>query len=82
MAFDTHGASGKPWTGFDLDGTLAVYGGWKGVQHIGAPVKAMVDLARRLHDEGKELPPEPMTDMERLLLHVFDLNDDGEVRDA
>ena len=38
--------------------------------------------SNRLHDEGKELPPEPMTDMERLLLHVFDLNDDGEVRDA
>lgn len=53
MAFDTHGANGKPWTGFDLDGTLAVYDKWRGVANIGKPVKPMCDLIRQLHDQGK-----------------------------
>jgi hypothetical protein len=34
------------WVGFDLDGTLAVYDGWKGVEHVGAPVPPMVAIAR------------------------------------
>jgi hypothetical protein len=34
------------WIGFDLDGTLAVYDGWRGVEHVGAPVPAMVTIAR------------------------------------
>lgn len=55
MAFDTHGANGKPWTGFDLDGTLAVYDKWRGVAHIGKPVKPMCDLIRKMHDEGKSV---------------------------
>ena len=50
---DTHGEKGKGWYGFDLDGTLAKYDGWKGVDHIGEPVKPMVDLIKRMHDEGK-----------------------------
>lgn len=50
---DTHGVEGKGWYGFDLDGTLAKYDGWKGVDHIGEPVKPMVDLIRKMHDEGK-----------------------------
>ena len=50
---DTHGADGKPWTGFDLDGTLAVYDKWEGIDHIGSPIKPMVDLIKRMHDEGK-----------------------------
>lgn len=50
---DTHGVDGKGWYGFDLDGTLAKYDGWKGVDHIGGPVKPMVDLIRKMHDEGK-----------------------------
>ena len=33
---DTHGETGKGWYGFDLDGTLAKYDGWKGIDHIGA----------------------------------------------
>lgn len=28
---------------FDLDGTLAVHGEWRGVNHIGAPIAANVD---------------------------------------
>ena len=50
---DTHGASGDGWYGFDLDGTLAKYDTWEGIDHIGEPVKPMVDLIRKLHDEGK-----------------------------
>ena len=50
---DTHGAEGKGWYGFDLDGTLAVYDKWKGIDHIGEPVKPMVDLIKKMHDEGK-----------------------------
>lgn len=33
---------GVPWIGVDLDGTLAQYDGWKGVDHIGEPVPAML----------------------------------------
>lgn len=45
---------GEGWYGFDLDGTLATFDGtWRGVGHIGRPVKDMVDLAKRLHGEGK-----------------------------
>ena len=50
---DTHGVEGKGWYGFDLDGTLAKYDGWKGIDHIGEPVKPMVELIKRMHDEGK-----------------------------
>lgn len=30
------------WIGVDLDGTLAEYGGWNGVHHIGKPIPAML----------------------------------------
>lgn len=30
------------WIGVDLDGTLAEYHGWQGIEHIGAPIKPMV----------------------------------------
>lgn len=50
---DTHGETGKGWYGFDLDGTLAKYNGWKGIDHIGDPVEPMVELMKRMHDEGK-----------------------------
>lgn len=53
MNTDTHGAAGKPWIGFDLDGTLAEYDGWKGIENIGNPVKPMVDLVKQMHGEGK-----------------------------
>lgn len=50
---DTHGEKGKGWYGFDLDGTLAKYDGWKGIDHIGDPIAPMVKLIRQMHDEGK-----------------------------
>ncbi len=53
MNNDTHGEKGTGWYGFDLDGTLAKYNGWEGIDHIGEPVKPMVELIKRMHDEGK-----------------------------
>jgi hypothetical protein len=50
---DTHGVTGDGWYGFDLDGTLARYDGWKGIDHIGEPISAIVALIKRLHAEGK-----------------------------
>ncbi|MES2733595.1 MAG: hypothetical protein V4714_17760 [Bacteroidota bacterium] len=29
------------WIGVDLDGTLAFYDGWKGIEHVGDPIPAM-----------------------------------------
>lgn len=52
---DTHGAAGEEWYGFDLDGTLAVYTEWKGIDHIGDPVKPMVDLIKKMHKDGKKV---------------------------
>ncbi len=50
---DTHGDTGRPWIGFDLDGTIAVYGRWRGIGHIGSPVPSMVALLKRLHEAGE-----------------------------
>lgn len=36
----------------------------------------------RLRDEMKDLPPEPVSDVERLLLRAFDMDGDDEVRSA
>lgn len=55
MEKDTHGEKGKKWTGFDLDGTLAEYMGWEGIDHIGKPIKPMCDLIKKLHREGEEV---------------------------
>lgn len=45
----------RGWIGVDLDGTLAHYDGWKGIEHIGDPVPAMVERVRRWLDEGKSV---------------------------
>ena len=50
---DSHGVNGEKWVGFDLDGTLAKYDGWKGIDHIGDPIKPMCDLIKKLHSDGK-----------------------------
>lgn len=52
---DTHGVAGEPWYGFDLDGTLAFYDKWRGINHIGKPIKPMVDLIKKMHAEGKRV---------------------------
>lgn len=46
-------AIGQPWIGVDLDGTLAEYDGWKGMEHIGKPVPAMEQRVRRWLSLGK-----------------------------
>lgn len=43
------------WIGVDLDGTLAVYGSWKGADHIGDPIPAMVDRVKNWLAHGKEV---------------------------
>lgn len=53
MANDTHGEKGKPWIGFDLDGTLAEYNGWKGIDHIGKPIQRMCELVKKFHSDGR-----------------------------
>lgn len=55
MKQDTHGSKDEEWVGFDLDGTLAKYDGWKGVDHIGEPVDRMVLIAKLLHWLGKKV---------------------------
>jgi len=43
------------WIGVDLDGTLAVYDGWRGEYHIGAPIPLMVERVRRWLEDGKDV---------------------------
>lgn len=43
------------WIGVDLDGTLAVYDEWVSVDHVGAPVPAMVDRVKRWLAEGRDV---------------------------
>lgn len=40
------------WIGVDLDGTLAHYDGWKGPEHIGEPIRPMVERVKRWDAEG------------------------------
>lgn len=41
------------WIGVDLDGTLAYYDDWKGIEHIGEPIPEMVERVRKWIEEGK-----------------------------
>lgn len=42
------------WVGFDLDGTLAKYDGWKGIEHVGAPIAGMARRLTSLLERGIE----------------------------
>lgn len=44
-----------PWIGVDLDGTLAEYHEWQGVEHIGRPIPRMVERVKQWLEEGKEV---------------------------
>lgn len=46
-------SGGGGWIGVDLDGTLAHYSGWKGIDHIGEPVPRMMERVRGWLAEGK-----------------------------
>lgn len=43
------------WIGVDLDGTLATYDGWRGVEHIGEPVPAMLARVKAWLDRDVEV---------------------------
>lgn len=43
------------WTGVDLDGTLAHYDGWKGAEHIGEPIPAMLARVKGWLAEGRDV---------------------------
>lgn len=45
----------KGWIGVDLDGTLAEYHGWVGVDYIGAPIPCMVERVKKWLAEGKDV---------------------------
>jgi hypothetical protein len=40
------------WIGVDLDGTLATYDEWRGVDHIGEPIEPMVERVKGWIAEG------------------------------
>lgn len=46
---------GLGWVGIDLDGTLAHYDGFKGEDHVGAPIEPMVKLVRKMLREGRDV---------------------------
>lgn len=43
----------EPWIAVDLDATLADYHGWKGVDHVGAPIAPMVAKVKQWLADGK-----------------------------
>lgn len=43
------------WHGVDLDGTLAVYNGWVGPNHIGEPVPAMLARVKAWLADGEDV---------------------------
>lgn len=43
------------WIGVDLDGTLAMYDGWNGPEHIGDPIVPMVARVKRWRAAGREV---------------------------
>lgn len=43
------------WIGVDLDGTLAEYDEWRGIEHVGAPISAMVERVKRWLEEGRSV---------------------------
>ena len=48
-------SSRRGWYGFDLDGTLAEYTRWKGIDHIGDPIPRMVRVVKRYLEEGRDV---------------------------
>lgn len=43
------------WIAVDLDGTLAHYDGWKGADHIGAPIPAMLERVLAWLSDGRDV---------------------------
>ena len=47
--------SNRGWIGVDLDGTLAHYEGWLGIDHIGDPIPKMAERVHAWVAEGWEV---------------------------
>jgi hydroxymethylpyrimidine pyrophosphatase-like HAD family hydrolase len=45
----------KGFIGCDLDGTLAYYDEWKGIEHIGKPIPKMLERVKKWLEDGKEV---------------------------
>jgi len=45
----------EQWIGVDLDGTLAEYNDWKGIEHVGEAVPAMLNRVKGWLAEGKKV---------------------------
>lgn len=45
----------KGWIGVDLDGTLAEYNGWEGVEHVGKPIPKMVNRVKKWLAKGEDV---------------------------
>jgi len=43
------------WIGVDLDGTLARYDGWRGIEHVGEPIAPMVERVKRWLASGLDV---------------------------
>lgn len=43
------------WIGIDLDGTLAFYDVWRGIEHVGAPIPAMAERVREWAARGQPM---------------------------
>ena len=43
------------WIGVDLDGTLARYDGWKGIEHVGDPIPLMMERVKKWIHEGRHV---------------------------
>lgn len=43
------------WIGVDLDGTLAEYDVWRGIQHIGEPIEPMRQRVLKWLEEGRHV---------------------------
>lgn len=43
------------WIGFDLDGTLAIYTNWQGIEHIGEPIANTVAIVKKLLMTGQKV---------------------------
>lgn len=47
--------SNAEWYGFDLDGTLAQYDRWRGIEHIGEPIPRMVVRVKWMLAQGRDV---------------------------
>jgi len=45
----------RQWIGVDMDGTLAEYNDWLGIEHIGKPITPMVKRVKSWIAEGKSV---------------------------